>query len=73
MLCKVPNVGCVAFCKITLLEPLDAAAISIVPVMAPTAAMVNVAAAAPTSPTIILEPDPETVQAASVVALFSIL
>ena len=73
VLCNAPKVGTVKFDKIKLFEPLEAAAISIVPVIAPADDMVNVVAATDASPKTILEPVPETVQAASVEALFKIL
>ena len=74
VLCNAPKVGTFELERIKLFEPPpEAAEISIVPVIAPADDMVNVVAAADASPKTILEPVPETVQAASVVALFKIL
>lgn len=59
--------------NIKLLEPLEAAVMSIVPVKGNVFAIVKVTGEALLSPKTTLELVPETVQAASVVALFSIL
>lgn len=71
--CSVPKVGKAVWATTMLFTPELAAVASMVPVMPAPDAMVRVTPADAASPNTILEPEPEIVHGASVVALFSIL
>ena len=73
MASNVPKVGFVASKTTILFEPLFADVASIVPVIPKPLAIVKVSPEVVGSPTTILEPAPETVHGASVVAFFNIL